>query len=403
MDIYLARQPIFDHKLEVVAYELLYRSSIKNEADFLNGNDATCEVIYNTVLHLGLDVVTRNRPAFINFTRDLLDLRIAGLLPKENLIVEILETIEPDDNLLKSCKSIKAAGYRLALDDFIFKQEYRPLLEIADIVKVDFLQTKGSDRKDIIQKINNPNIKYLAEKVETEVDYQEGLQYGYSLFQGYFFQRPTILTTRSLDTNRLSYLRLLHEVNNENVQISDLEGVVKRDVTLSYKLLKYINSPYYGFNVKITSVRQAIALLGINEIKKWIMLLALQTMAQGKTDELLVASVIRASFCESIALKMHLSKEIAQEYFLTGIISFLDVFFDLPLPQIIDALPVSDHVKKLLGQPESEFYRIIEVLRSYENNELYNLKFKLPEASLTMDDIFDAYIKALRFAGIFPD
>lgn len=202
MNAFIARQPIFDCNNNVFGYELLFRNGSQNFYNSLDGNAATLNVISNTFYSLGVDTVTNGKKAFINFTEELLKREIATLLPPELVIVEILENIEPTDEIISVCKKLKDKGYTLALDDFVFDTKYNKLIELADIIKVDFTITKGYERRNIISKINSNKIKFLAEKVENIDEFREAQSYGYSYFQGYYFSKPVILSGKDMYKNR---------------------------------------------------------------------------------------------------------------------------------------------------------------------------------------------------------
>lgn len=401
MDFFIARQPIFNHKLEVFGYELLYRSSEKR-SDIVDGDIATAEVITNTVLEIGFDTVTRGRKAFINFTKTLLDKQVAKLLPKEYLVVEILENIEPDIDLLKVCEELKSEGYSLALDDFVFKPEYLPILDLADIVKVDFLLTQGRERRELIKRINNPNIKFLAEKVETHEDYTQALADGYRYFQGYFFQKPLLMTGKKILTNQTSLFRIIQEINREDIDFKDIEEIIKQDPSMSFKLLKFINSVAFGFKSRIMSINQAITLLGINEIKRWVSLLAMQEIANSKPEELLISSVVRASFCEELAKTQGLASN-CQQFFLAGLLSQLDVMLDMPIYKIVESLPLSENVKEMLMCQEGVFCKLLSLLEAYERNESMHIDHIETELNLSPEAVNKAYVGALRYSGIFSN
>jgi EAL and modified HD-GYP domain-containing signal transduction protein len=193
MEVFVARQPIFDRNLDVYGYELLFRSSHNNFYDGLDENVATSSVISSSLSVIGLENLTGSKRAFINFPYEMLIKEVATTLPKESVVIEVLENVYPDYDIINACKKLKQLGYILALDDFVLKPEYRPLIELADIIKVDFLLTRSDERKSIMTKINSPKIKFLAEKVENKAEYDQAFQLGYSYFQGYFLSKPVII------------------------------------------------------------------------------------------------------------------------------------------------------------------------------------------------------------------
>jgi c-di-GMP-related signal transduction protein len=240
LDVFVARQPIFTKRQKLFAYELLFRDSYENACTCADGDQATSDVICNSFFAIGMDILTGGKRAFINFTENLLRREIPLLLPKEVVVVEILETVEPTPALLAACVKLKQAGYLLALDDFVFQTEFIPLLDICDIIKVDFLTTIGHDRKKIMHDIGERNIKFLAEKVETRADFEQAVKFGYSYFQGYFFSKPIVLKGKNAPTSKINQLRVfkvLQELDKENFTFENIEKFIMYDLALSYQLL----------------------------------------------------------------------------------------------------------------------------------------------------------------------
>lgn len=301
MNAFIARQPIFDEKNNVIAYELLYRSGYENACNNLDGNNATLNVIANSFCEFDFKTITNNKKAFINFTEKLIKDEIATILPKENVVIEILENIEPTDEIISACKKLKDQGFTLALDDFVFDKKYSKLIEIIDIIKVDFLTTQGYDRKKIFNLLKiNSKIEFLAEKVETIEEYNEAVYYGYTYFQGYYFSKPIVLSTQRISHNRNAALKIMKLINGENFNFADLEALILKDVGLSYKLTKLINSSAYCVKSKINSIKYAIALLGEKEIVKWLYVVLINDLKGSNPNELIRISLERAKFCELI-------------------------------------------------------------------------------------------------------
>lgn len=364
-NVFVARQPIFTADRQVFGYELLFRSGFKNYCDNLDDNYTTSKVLSNSFLVLGVESITGGKKAFINFPRKLLLDDVATSFSNKIMGIEILETVDPEDDIIAACKRLKEGGYTLALDDFVLEEKFRPLIELADIIKIDFMATPPELRGDIIQMINRPNIKYLAEKVETYEDYQQGLDLGYSYFQGYFFSKPVILTGKDIPGYKVTYLQILQEVSSEHADFSHLEQVIKQDVSLTYKLLRYINSALYGFNDKIQNLKHALIMLGIDEIRKWMALIIMSDLGKDKPAELIISSIIRAKFCESLA--QHIGKpHMACDLFLLGMFSMIDAFFDRPLEEILDELPINSDIKHALQGEENIFRDMYELIVAYE-------------------------------------
>lgn len=384
----MAKQPIFDRLKRVIAYELLFRSGTENLFTDLDGNRASQSVL-NSVVHVfGLASLTGGKPAFVNFTRDLLVSRLAYVIPPNQLVVEILETVEPDDEVIKACQELRQSGYRIALDDFVLRPGHERLLSVADIVKVDFLQTKGDDRKQLSQTLARSKILLLAEKVETPEDFEEAVRLGYHYFQGFFFCKPEVISSSEIPSHKLAYLRLMVELNRPEIDFGYLESVLKSDISVSYKLLRYINSAAIGLRYPVTSLRQAMVLLGEQNLRRWILLALTTFLLEDKPQELCLLGVIRGRFCELICQKLGWQM-LGVDPFLVGFLSILDALLDRPLPELLEELPVAPEIKDaLLGKPTflGSVYKIVTAYERAEWDKVTELakKVNLPEEELPL-------------------
>lgn len=387
LKIFVAKQPIFDRLKRVVAYELLFRSGAENFFTSVDGNQASRSVLGSMIHVFGLASLTGGKPAFINFTRDLLIGRLAYVLLPKHLVVEILETIEPDDEVIKACQELRQSGYRIALDDFVLRPGHERLLSVADIVKVDFLQIKGDERKQLSQTLARLKILLLAEKVETMEDFKEAVKLGYHYFQGVFFCKPEVISSNEIPSHKLAYLRLMAELNRPEIDFGYLESVVKSDISVSYKLLRYINSAAIGLRYPVTSLRQAIVLLGEQNLRRWI-LLALTTSLEDKPQELCLLGVTRGRFCELICQKLGWQM-LGVDPFLVGFLSILDALLDRPLSELLEELSVAPEIKDaLLGKPTllGSVYKIVTAYERAEWDKVTELtrKVNLPEEELPL-------------------
>jgi EAL and modified HD-GYP domain-containing signal transduction protein len=400
MDVFVARQPIFTKNQKIFGYELLFRNSLDNAYNCKDGDQATSDVIYNSFFAIGMDNLTGGKRAFINFTENLLMKEIPMLLPKELVVVEILENVEPTIELIEACKKLKEAGYLLALDDFVFQPQFVPLLNLADIIKIDFLSTTGHDRKRVIQDVGDRGIKFLAEKVETRADFEQAVKLGYAYFQGYFFSKPIVLKGKDIPTNKVNQLRVirvLRELEKENFKFGAIEQFIMYDVTLSYQLLRFINSVAFSLANEISSVKHALVLLGKNEIFKWVSLIVMRTVGDNKTDGILVTSLARAKFCELIAEKAGL-KEREPELFMMGMFSLIDVFIRRPLKDILAELPISEDVKGALLGETNKLSKVYCLTLAYERAEWTDFTMYAANLGIKEEDIPDYYKKAVAWA-----
>ncbi len=357
MDVFVARQPIFDVHQNVYGYELLFRSGLNNVFQHPDPNEATSRVIVDSFFLLGMQELTGGKRAFINVTRDILLKEYLFMVPKELIVVEILETVEPDSAVVAACEKLKKAGYLLAMDDFVDKEEYRPLVDLADFMKIDFLLTAEKTRRSLVRKFGRSGIRFLAEKVETNDVHQGALDMGYTFFQGYFFSKPKIFSGKEIPGYKIHYLQLLQEIHRPELDFGQIGQIIKREMSLSFKLLRYINSAFFSLRNKINSLMQALVLLGEKEIRKWVSLIALARMGEDKPEELLIQALIRAKFCESISSFSGLSHR-KEDLFLMGMFSLLDAILDRPLNEILREIPIADDIKAALGGEKNRLNQI---------------------------------------------
>jgi len=394
---FIARQPIFDLKQRVYAYELLFRSGLHNYFDCDDIDHASTSVIANSFLLFGLDEMTAGRRAFLNCTRKVLVEDLASALPQQHAVIEILETVEPDDEVIAGCKRLKELGYTLALDDFVYHRKFEPLLDLADIVKVDFLISGPGERQRISSLLRRRGIRMLAEKVETREDYEQAVAMGYELFQGYFFSKPVILSRRDIPVNKLQYLRVLKEIHSPEIDFKKIAQTVQSEISLSYKLLKLINSAAFGLRHKVSNIVQALSLLGEREIRTWVSLLAVSAMADDKPAELVLTSLIRARFCEQAAA---LVGEEAQksELFLMGLFSQLDAILDRPLEELLEEIQVSAEMQQALLAKEGRRYQLLELSVALERGHWDDLSRLSTALQLEELILSETYLDAVKWA-----
>ncbi|GAB6107704.1 EAL domain-containing protein [Fusibacter bizertensis] len=365
----MARQPIFDIHKKVIAYEILYRSGMKNTYDIsINGDLATASVVIDALINFGMGQLTSGKKAFINFTRKLLLENLPTLFEAECLTIEILETLDVDDLLIEKCKEFKAKGYTIALDDFVGDERFDALIPYVDIIKVDFLVLKTAGRKYVAEKYLPLGVELLAEKVETKEDLDEAIALGYHYFQGYFFEKPIMCKTKSLDVTTYRYMEILNETMSKEPDFNKMSNIIKNDFSLTYKLLRLINSPAFFTVGQITSVNHAVSLLGINEIRKWATLIMLRDISVDKPDELVKVSLVRAIFAERLAEVFGI-KERETEAFLLGLFSLIDTVMEKPLFDIIEPLPLNEDLKGAILGENNIFHEILKLLKYYESGD----------------------------------
>ncbi len=365
MDTFLARQPIFDRKMNVFAYELLYRNNQDNKANLTDGDMATFSVIKNTLMSLDFQELIGGKRAFINFTKKLIEDKIPTVFSNEDIVVEILEDVQPDDFFIKKCKELKNEGYILALDDFDLTYKYQEVVNLVDIIKVDFMTTTEAQRYLLCNKYRNMPVKLLAEKVETHEEFQRALQMGFHYFQGYFFSKPIIIKGKTIQTFASNYLKIINELERPEPEINEISQIIELDPSLTYKLLRYINSSAFYKNNIITSVKNAVAYMGLKDIKKWISIAMIQDLGSDQPNELIRASLIRGRMCEVLADEFGLKKR-RSEAFLLGILSLIDIMMNTTRALALEYMPLDEDLKAALLGESNAFKLMLDEIINYE-------------------------------------
>lgn len=383
MDVFVARQPIFDKNLDVFAYELFFRYEGEELYGHPDGDQASSQVMADSFFVIGMDKLTEGKRAFINFTHKLLVDEVATIFPRDLIAVEVLETVEPDRDVFTACEKLKEAGYLLVLDDFALRIKFNPLIELADIIKVDFLAIGEEERKNFVEWFGTRKLKFLAEKVETREAFEQALEMGYSYFQGYFFSKPVTLVGRDFPSYKVNYIRILHEVYKPELDFDELENIFKKDVSFSYKLLRCVNSAYFGLRTRVESIKHALVLMGVKEVRKWVSLIAVRGLGDDKPQELVTTSIIRARFLELLAPRVGLEDR-ASDLFLMGMFSLIDAFVDRPRDEILQELPLSDDINGALMGQGGPYAPVYDLVLAYELGDWG--KFSQLSAELQMSE-----------------
>ena len=397
MEHFIARQPIFDTKGRVFAYELLFRSGLHNYFDSEDFDQASASVIANSNLLFTLDEMTGNTKAFLNCTEKVLLEDLMTTLPRQQAVVEILENVEPTPQIIEACRRLKDLGYTLALDDFVYHRNFEPLLELADIVKVDFLLSDIKQQEELARQLLPRGIKMLAEKVETHEVFEQAKVMGYQLFQGYFFAKPIIISRKDIPTNKVQFLRILKDVHAEEVDFKKLALTIQSEVSLTYKLLKLVNSAAFALRSRVTSVLQALSLLGLREIRSWVSLLSISSMADDKPAELVVSSLIRARLCEQLALPCGMGER-KSDLFLTGLFSLLDVIMSRPLEEILKEISVEQDVFDALTGTDGTLRSILQLAIAMEKGEWSTVSQLTTKMQVDEQQLPAAYREAVTWA-----
>jgi EAL and modified HD-GYP domain-containing signal transduction protein len=398
VDLFVAAQPIFDRQTRIYGHELLFRSGPENY--FPQGVDpdrATSSVISTGFGLIGLQALTGSGMAFVNVTRTLLVEDFAFILPPRRTVVEILETVEPDTDVLAACARLKRGGYLLALDDFVDKPESRELLPFADFVKVDLLHTSESARRSIAGHLRQKGIRLIAEKVETREDADAASASGYKFVQGYFFSRPVMVASKDVPGFRLNYLRLLRELNRPTLDFDEVESIVSQELAISYRVLRAINSAAFGLRSEVRSIRQALVLLGPERMRMWASVWGLAGLGQDRPTELLVSSVRRARFCELLGPTATPDAP-SDELFLLGLFSSIDAIVGRPQEEILADLALSPPVADALLGGDSPLGRLVRCATAMERGAWPEAQDHAKALGVTEEMVAKCHVEASAFA-----
>lgn len=391
-NIAIGRQPIFDKELETVAYELLFRDCDgQNRANIIDGDLATTQVILNALTEIGLKKLVDNKWAFINLTQSFLD----GGFPlpdlEKHFVLEILETIPVNDATLAGARKLSQQGYTIALDDFIYHPHLDPFVEIANIIKLDIMAQDHAALGKAVKQFKQRGKKLLAEKVETYEEFEFCKSLNFDYYQGYFFCKPEVLTSKSIPASKMQIIKLLSKLHDPEIGIDELTNDISQDVTLSYRLLRYLNSAHFALQQKVESIRQAIMMLGRDNIRS-IATLIIMSRIEDKPSDLFKTGLIRAKTCSLLADKVHPGS--ADTFFTAGLFSVVDALMDTPIQEIMHRLPLSEDLQNALVYQQGEIGHALLDVITYVRGNLSDIA----GSNYNMDDITKAYLQAIQWA-----
>jgi c-di-GMP phosphodiesterase len=390
---YVARQPILDLRGRVHGYELLFRNGC--EAAFHSEGDAASHTMIDNAVFFGLGRLTHGLPAFVNCTAETLTGDLIHMLPAGMAVLEILETVEPSPKLVQACRSLKIEGYRLALDDFTWRPGVEPLVALADYIKVDFCLTQRADRRELLRRLGGVTVALVAEKVETQKQYEEAREEGFTLIQGYHFCRPTLLENHKIPANRLSQVEILKMLQDDSMDLQKLALLVKRDASLTYRLLRLINSPICAIRQEVRSVKAALLAIGEETFRRLATLAITIEFNVGQTSEVLRTAFVRARFCELAAGLCGLDR---MEQYLLGMLSLLPAMLRIPMKDLAPALPLRKEIRQaLLGKKVPERC-LLRWLEGHERGDWSACNLVEESCTLKPEDLQTCYDAAVIWA-----
>jgi EAL and modified HD-GYP domain-containing signal transduction protein len=395
-DILMARQPIYNQHLNVVAYELLYRSKDSLQNNLISdGNSATSQVLLNNYTSIYQSGKLTKLPAFINLTKEMVKSDRIPELSREHIVLEILEGMKVDDELISGIQRFVDEGYRVALDDFIYSPEYDPIIRMAHIVKLDILEMTDEELVRHVEILKPFEVTLLAEKIETHAEFERCQALGFKLFQGYFLCRPQLVEGKQLNSSEIVMVELMSVLAEPDVTPASIELVIKKDPQLTFRILRIVNSSFYNLTRKIDSLEEAIILLGISEIKRWCALIAFSDQT-GKPEELTRHTLIRARMCELLAENSpQMSGSTA---FMMGVVSGLDALLDIPMEEILDQVFLSDDIEKAILMGEGPYGDLLCCVDSLIQGHWNKLSTQHSE-----QDLSKSYIESLAWVTEITD
>ncbi len=398
---FLGRQPILDREQNIFGYELLFRSADISFADISDFSQAGASVIMHALSGFGFSEVLGKHKGFFNVTGELLMSDALELLPREQIVIELLESIEITDEIVERCQELKNKGFSLALDDNFYAPVYEPLYSIVDVVKIDILEVTQPALSGMVRILKDRPVTLLAEKVETTEQFRECLDLGFQLFQGYYFAHPSVLKKKRVDVSGTALLKLLQLVL-QDAEIKDIEETFRQNPGLTYNLLRLVNSVALGMRERIRTLRHALTVLGLQQLRRWVQL-ALYSFGTGKGSvPLLETAAIRGRLMELIVQKQCLQpadKDYADRAFMTGMLSLVDVLFDTPMEQIINQLNLADDVRRALRSREGDMGRLLLLVESLEAMNFHEAANLLGGSSCTVETLFEAQLEAINWAS----
>ncbi|MCL6745800.1 MULTISPECIES: EAL domain-containing protein [Kosakonia] len=404
---FVARQAIFDKQLNTVGYELLFRNSMDNRFPDMSAEQATTQLIEEQFLSAPVGRKSDNSTVYVNFPYQLLVEGLAETLPVNRVVIEILENAEPDLKLLETVKRMHTLGFRIALDDFEPGNQWEAFMPYVNVIKFDIRRSQHKEISDYIR-ANRELLRhavFLAEKVETYEEFETFKKLGFHLFQGYFFSKPVVTKRNKLAQNRAFALKLMQEVNVESPNLNKIEDLLKRDVSLSFKIMRYAQNILYntrgisGFRNQ--SLRDIVVYLGISEMRRFVLVACLTSFEDVTNTEIYYLSLIRAKFCELVAARTS-SNNISNDAFMAGLFSLLDVILGLPLEELMAQIAVSSEVAKALETNSGELYPYVRLARLYEQRMWDEASDVAHEIGLPSSAISELMNQAAKWADELP-
>lgn len=391
-DIFIGRQPVFDQHLAIFAYELLFRAQEdQTTANIVDADIATSQVILNCFADIGIKNLVGRHFAFINMTRYFLENPDHVAIPPGQVILDVPQDLHTDDYVMSGLSALKSRGHTIALENFVYDPALEPLIELVDIIKIDVENTSELDLRRQVSELRHRKLRLLAMKVESYEQFERLKQLDFDFFQGHFFSKPSVIKGKALSGSQVSVLRVIAKVFDPDLNVSELSAIIGTDVSLSHKIMKFINASANGLRVQVDTIKHAVVLLGINTIKNWATLIAL-TASSDKPDELCRVAIVRARCCEQLARKS--AQANPDNYFTLGLFSTLEAMMDASIAFLLEGLPLSSELKSAAINGDGTYGKALECVMAMEVNDPDKIHFM----TLTLTEISEIYLEAIAWA-----
>lgn len=402
MDVYVARQPVFDRELKLCGYELLYRQSEHNYFEGIDDRKATATLLSNSVLVARFSELVDGKRGFINFPGEFLAAGLPRLLPRKKIVVEILERVQATDAVIDACRRLKQDGYTIALDDFSLsnRRENRALIDLADIIKIEFPKVSIADQLKLIRALRDKTL-FLAEKIETVQQYQLAMRMGYQFFQGYFFSKPAMINKKDIGMLNVSLVRIIKELERKEPDMQKMADLIEKDLGLSYKVLRLANTVNFGSRYPVRSMQQAMVRIGSENLLQWMNLFLLNSVRNTENNELIKASMIRGKIMAFFSHEIGCGDQ-ESDYFIAGIFSSIDSILDEPMSHIIEGLPLDPQVRDALLGRDNPVRRALNAVIACEQADWRVLDSNSEEGRILSENYMTFYLRALRWRKNIP-
>lgn len=393
---FIARQPIVNAGHTIIAYELLFRRSAHAQsARIASDVDAGITIIANALCNIGTEWLLKGKKAFINMEVPTLMSSFSSLLPKENVVIEILETVQVTNEVLERLRELKQEGYRFALDDFHYIPEAEPLLPLADYVKLDVLAHTPEELSKLVKTVRRHPVKLVAEKVETLEQFKHCQELGFDFFQGYYFARPETLVERVINPAHATVLQLLEKVR-QGAEVKDLEDLFKKDVALTFKLMRYINSAGFGLSCEVQSIRHAVSILGMQPLYRWLTLLLVTAGSNATSPAQARTAITRGRMCELLG-KTGLPRSDQDNLFIVGVFSLLPAMLEMTMEQVLERLVIPEMIADALTDRSGLYGPFLALTEAVESGDVERLEELTTALMLSPDQVSEAHLKALAW------